>query len=266
MVSLDQSYEGESGRLSHEGASGVFEHEKLERLSGLINRAELADELHVVAYRALGHYRDDLPYHNTEHMFHVAERVLELCDERGVRGEKREAVFLAALWHDADYHQPLSNHDEFTSKEHRSAHLAFDAILDAYENDGSSSSQEAWEQRMFAGRVAGLIISTEADHDVGDDALKQILNEADLDNVVRGSTTQILQNTGRLFIESLLLSTLESADEENPEELHHWCANTRRVLFHIAKTKHLMDIKRASSLITSQNVSRTLTIARRTKN
>lgn len=226
-----------------------------ERLSGLIHRAGLHETYHAAVYKLAGHYLVNSLHHNREHMFEVATDVLDQCDLNDeITDEQRQAVFLAAIGHDADSHLSLT--DNFTTKENRSAHLAQDAIMNTAPKELSST--ELWERLRFAGFIANLIISTEPNQDIQGDPLKLILNRADLANM-HDMRSETLRRAGKMFVEHLCTvtqeapQTIHTALQQYPEELASWCTGARMHLRTLAETKH-QDFRNRIKVITPRQI------------
>lgn len=207
-----------------------------ERLEALLDEAELRPELRGVAHEALNWYSEDLPYHNLEHMFEVTHNTLSLCEQNGVTGMAKEALILAALWHDAAYPIPLE--DYFESKEHRSASLAQQAILEL--RDGQNLETQI-DTLMLADFVATLIISTHAERSPTD-LYEQILNQADTANI-GSDTVEMLRRSAAFYIEGRMLAgeefvgTIEQFLYDRIEDFTVWCQSTQGVLTALTEKK-----------------------------
>ena len=94
------------------------------------------------------HYSDEMPYHDWTHVLDVMGHADELADMAESVGNDldRDALLLAAAWHDADYHLPLEG---VGSREERSAVLARSRIM--------------WHDIYLADDVASAIMDTKVD-------------------------------------------------------------------------------------------------------
>lgn len=146
-----------------------------------------------------------MPYHNTEHMHFVHDRVLEYCDyvERHGKRPDRFALRLAAIMHDANFHEDLAMANErllstgqikqpLKSKEDYSAWLA-GPLLESY-----------GVQPKVIKKVQRLAKKTnvEADPLTLDE---KILVRADLDNI-SGPRMPFIMNTLKLVREAEILN------------------------------------------------------------
>ncbi|MEO8862975.1 MAG: hypothetical protein ABI354_01500 [Candidatus Saccharimonadales bacterium] len=231
--------------------------EDQERLGRLVEWAQLDPRYHQAAYNALSRYPDNDFYHNTEHMFDVATGVLEECDTRGLESTERQALFVAALYHDADAH--LQSDETHTSPEERSAAIARIEIISS--STGYGCEADDWDTLEFTNLVGGLIISTVATVDIGDGRLEHILNSADLGNL-SWSQLESLRSSGRFFVEMMIKEgeafigsmkdMLFFADTTG--KLDKLCTVARDRLNLLANTKHLPEIVERIKLITPKNV------------
>lgn len=219
------------------------------RFADIIARSEFDVDLIPAAEAAMGWYTTELPYHNLGHMFVVTETTLDLCETRSIRGVARQALVMAALWHDAAYPMPLESYE--ISKEHRSAQLAIEAIM--------STAELTRETQLFADWVASLIISTHAEH-VPTDEYEQILNEADIANL-SGPLPEMFQNSVNFFIETCLLAgeeltgDVETILTSRLDKFTAWCGTTQSVLAHLVQNKVLDQVRRVAIFDRVQQVS-----------
>lgn len=225
------------------------------RFNAIVTVWNLDERYHPAARLAMDHYVQNGLYHNLNHMFEVTERVLALFDEYqehedfDLTMQDRQELLMAALWHDADYHLPIGNSVE-ESKEYRSATLAFNAITSTSEPKGS------WENTAFAGGVAYLILSTQADKQVEYGTAAYLLNTADLDNLT-GTTQETLLKSGKFFIEQLMAdgkqatASAQEALDAHSDTLRSWCLKARARLNLLAEAKQLPeDINKRITQIT----------------
>lgn len=147
----------------------------------------------------------EMPYHNSEHMHFVHDRVVEYCDYVEGHGKRpdRFALRLAAVLHDASFHEDLSlvnqrllNAGRITkplpSKEHYSAWLA-EPLLESY----------GIEPKIIK-KVQRLIKKTNVDYDPRT-LDEKILVRADLDNI-SGPKKPFVMNTLKLVREAEILN------------------------------------------------------------
>lgn len=230
--------------MSHEAIpQRSLEQHTDERLQTLCIRAGLDQKYHEAAHDASNHYIVNKLYHNLDHMFEVTEKVLDLFDEYGeafaLSTDDRQQLFLAALWHDADYHLPMD--ETFLSKEQRSARLVYDALTKDQDQDPQ------WETIVFAGGVASLVLSTEPGRKIKYGTAAYLLNRADLNNLT-GTKEDDLLKSGKFFIEQLMAQgaqTTESAQEAlegHSDTLRKWCLSTRYHLEELVRAKQLPEI------------------------
>jgi len=207
------------------------------QFSELIARIDLSAELIDPAQAAICWYTNRLPYHNIEHMFAVTEEVLDQCGIQKLDSVARQALCLAALWHDADYPTPLSETPEYVSKEQRSAKLAFDAITQTTDPSQTCPVQTT----QLARQVADLIESTH-ESKTPSTPYEIILNQADLCNL-QGSLVEVLQNTMLLFVESRILAgeefvgNVEQFAIDHAEQLTDYCNSSQIFLQKLLETK-----------------------------
>lgn len=159
--------------------------------------------IHAAQYFYMGSER--MPYHNDEHMFFVHDKVVEYgeyCKENGQEVDMF-ALRLAAILHDANYHEDLSYasskfisrgfiKEPFESKEAYSA-WSGDILLESY---GVSL-----ETRK---KVKSYILATDFQNDP-ETLEEKILVRADLDNIA-GPRSTFLENTLKLVREAELMS------------------------------------------------------------
>lgn len=229
------------------------------RMSSLIERTRFKASLILPAREALNGYSSDLPYHNIEHMFTVAEDVLQTCEEYGLADSEIQLLVMAALWHDYDYKTPLEDH--FESKEQRSAVYAYNNIMLHATEDNFA------EQELFASEVASLVISTHKSH-IPSNLYEAILNSADISNL-SGPIALMLDRSIAFYIEGRLLdgeevvgSTLEFLTSKR-DALMEWCPMTQDVLSNLVQNKIgfgplFSAVKDRISLITVDNLVNTL--------
>lgn len=198
------------------------------RLEQLCDRVQFEGPLFSAAKDAIKGYSNELPYHNIDHMFMVAEETLALCAEYGLSVEDTQMLVMAALWHDYDYKTPLQ--PEYDNKEQRSAVYAYGAIT-KHSNDNE----------VFAESVASLIISTH-ESETPCNLYEAILNSADLSNL-QGPSRQVLLNTLALFVESRLLAgeqivgTVSEFIESQNLALTQFCEASQTFLQRLITTK-----------------------------
>lgn len=223
------------------------------RLYELCAEAGFDDVLMPVALEAINHYSNELPYHNIEHMFHVAETALALCELYDVDDYQKQVIVMAALWHDADYRPALD--EEEVSKEHRSAALAHIEISQrAALLHGRSmiDVEQLLQYESFAGAVSTTTISTLAER-VPENIMEQILNEADLSNI-SGNSLYVLQNTALLFVEKHLLAGEEVVGgvelfiRSHFDQFTQYCSDSQDFLTNLLQTK-FNDVTRFASNI-----------------
>jgi hypothetical protein len=111
------------------------------------------------------HYSDEMPYHDWTHVLDVMGHADELADMAESVGNDldRDALLLAAAWHDADYHLPLEG---VGSREERSAVLARSRIM--------------WHDIYLADDVASAIMDTKVDKSPKSSSLGIALHYADV--------------------------------------------------------------------------------------
>ncbi len=206
------------------------------RLAELLDLVELEEHFRPAAFAALDWYTDNLPYHNIEHMFEVAENTLALCLEYGITGNERQMVFMAALWHDAAYHLPLEDYE--ISKEHRSAFLAYEAIM-AHVDPTDSELYE--KTQIFADGVSKIIISTHHGR-IPEGIQEYILNRADINNL-SGSVAEMLKKSLAFYLESRqmageqFLGSVEQYLSDHIEDFTGWCETTQEILDSLISNK-----------------------------
>ncbi len=206
------------------------------RLAELIDSIELEEYLRPAAFAAIDWYTDDLPYHNIEHMFEVTENVLALCKEHGIVGNERQIVFMAALWHDAAYPLPLEEYE--TSKEHRSALLAYEAIM--AQVDPTDTELYAQTQ-IFDDGVASIIISSQHGR-IPEGILEYILNTADIKNL-SGSVVEMLKKSLAFYLEGKqmageqFIGSVEQYLSDHIEDFTGWCETTQGILEGLVSNK-----------------------------
>lgn len=225
------------------------------RLNLLCERVKFPESLIGAAKEAILGYTSELPYHNIEHMFSVAEEVLDLCIECKLDNYETQKLVMAALWHDYDYKTRLQ--DNFESKEHRSAIYAYNAIV------AHATSENYIEQELFAAEVASLIISTHKSF-VPCNLNEAILNSADISNL-SGPVPLMLDRSIAFFIEGRLLegeevvgSTLDFLSSKR-EALNIWCPNTQQILDYLVTNKLgvgpvFTAVKERIAFITTENI------------
>lgn len=216
-----------------------------ERLEALLFASSIEAKWYPVASRAIEYYREDLPYHNVDHMFEVTEGTLIACDELEVDGIERTALVLAALFHDADYDLPLE--DGYRSKEHRSAVIAHAEIM------RNPDTIQDTETSQLADMVHDLILSTHEDH-VPQNKLERILNNADIANVITGGI-DMYRKTGAFYLEHLILTSqtvytdLAATIQRNTSGFGSWLQEATRHLEVLAQNKLSDDESRLRSTL-----------------
>lgn len=244
-------------RTDYEVGPDLYE----QTLSSLIEQVSLDEDLHFVA-RLSQDYSKELPYHHYGHSLGVTSRALKIAEERGIHDhESLQTLLLAALWHDADYAEPLQDSDGETrhpSKEHRSADLAYQAIAFNSSRDRIVEIDGA-ESHPLADRVSELICGTNPSYRC-DDELSEILNLADLANLYDNDSLVTLRETGLYFIEGRLLDGEEIGGQVLDEvmgrrkQLEAWLTSARDHTDELIKRKlNPTDPRVASAL---QNISR----------
>lgn len=199
----------------------------------LIEEVGLDEDLHVAAELSL-EWSAELPYHHYGHTLGTARRALEIAKERGLDHYSIKVLLLAALWHDADYGSPLG--DEYPSREHRSAHLAYQTIM------GTCSEEKLEETALFATHVATVILGTNADHD-SSDPLVEILNTADLANLYHEDPRIMLRETGAFFVEGLYLGGVATRAQlmggigDYKDELESWIVGAKSYVERLVREK-----------------------------
>lgn len=223
------------------------------RLYELCAEAGFDNVLMPVAIAAIAHYSNELPYHNIEHMFHVAGTALALCELYGVDDYQKQVIVMAALWHDADYRPALS--EEEVSKEHRSAALAHAEVSQRatlLHSQSMIDDEQLLQYQDFAEAVSTTIISTLAEREP-ENVMEQILNEADLSNI-SGNSLYVLQNTALLFVEKHLLAGeevvggVESFIRSHLDQFTQYCSDSQNFLTSLLQTK-FKDVTRFASNI-----------------
>ncbi|MCA9309504.1 HD domain-containing protein [Candidatus Saccharibacteria bacterium] len=223
------------------------------RLYELCAEAGFDNVLMPVAAEAISHYSNDLPYHNIEHMFYVAETALALCELYDVDDYQKQVIIMSALWHDADYRPGLD--DEDISKEHRSGTIAYTAIMHRtvlLHSEGMIDDEQLQHYTNYADDVRQTIISTLADREP-QNIMEQVLNEADLSNV-SGNSLYVLQNTALLFVEKHLLAGEDVVGSVEPfirshlDQFTQYCSDSQDFLTILLQTK-FKDVTRFASNI-----------------
>lgn len=211
-----------------------------ERFRQLLDRIDFDDLILPAAEEAISWYDDELPYHNIAHMIEVTENVLTLCEERAITGYARQALCMAALWHDSAFPILLEPHEP--TKEHRSAKLANEAILKC---DPGYSLDESHELVVFADWVSTLVLSTHPDREPVN-LYEELLNEADLLNL-RDDVAYMLQKSAALYIEGLMLAgenivgSIEDFIKSRLSGLGSWCSSTQIFLSGLIKRKIISE-------------------------
>ena len=224
--------------------------EQNERLTGLIERASLPEAYHDSAFQAMQHYVDGDGYHVRDHMFDVATNFLDTAEKEELDQADLHAGFLAALWHDADYllTSDVGEQKSYSSKEHKAAHLAFISLYRVTLPDAQQGTEAEYENWRFAGRVADLVLSTEAGRDTTGDRVKILLNEADLYRVGH-SITDALKGAGKIFLEQKNAQALEAGEStfksvaeainNNLDDLTPWCKMAKTAIRELISGKDL---------------------------
>lgn len=147
-----------------------------------------AHQVEDLALAAKPYYSDEIEYHNWSHAEAVLSDVKILADRVMGRGIhlSREALAIAAAWHDAGYHE---NHERlgFSTKEHYSAQLADDFLI----SEAVHFETRTIVKRAILGTIHGA-------HREGIHGL--ILHRADISNV-GGPYADFLAKTTALWQE-----------------------------------------------------------------
>lgn len=99
-------------------------------------------------------------YHNFNHTFTVVSAVKELCKKEDVEGDDREALLIAAWFHDTGYVEGYENHEEASTK------IAADFL------------REKGKSEDFIALVSSLILATVKEY-VPKTHLEKIIRDAD---------------------------------------------------------------------------------------
>ncbi|MBK8340597.1 MAG: phosphohydrolase [Flavobacteriales bacterium] len=130
-------------------------------MSELIQQAEAHIRAHVAS-----HFPAHLTYHNIDHIAQVAEAAGELALAASLGADDRDALLLAAWFHDSAYHLGADGHEA------RSAELAEEFL----ESKGATAALKA--------RVRELILATRKDAVVSG-AMELMIRDADLVHLAR---------------------------------------------------------------------------------
>lgn len=99
-------------------------------------------------------------YHNFNHTFTVVNAVKELCKKEDVEGDEKEALLVAAWFHDAGYIEGYENHEKASAK------IATDFL------------REKEKSEDFIALITGLILATAKDYEPKTH-LEKIIKDAD---------------------------------------------------------------------------------------
>lgn len=155
------------------------------------------------------HYTDAIEYHNWSHVEAVmagVEALSERAETRGITLAK-EALLVAAAWHDAGFHEDHVSLG-FETKEHYSAYLA-DTFLQSKDIDEST-------RRLVERAILGTIHSA-----VREDLDTLCLHRADVANI-GGDYPTFLKNNIALWREHLTMTGTGIAWDEWVKSSNHF--------------------------------------------
>lgn len=169
------------------------------------NSTPIWSDPEIIEQRAARHY-EDLPFHGFSHALDVRDEAREICTwykniGHPVTPAEEQDVEVAALYHDAGYHVPISDHS-FRSKERYSASIV--------KQDQAELGMPNYRIKRCAGAIIGTQLGVRPVTNVA-----KILRQADLSNVAKKPPLQVIRNSILLFKEDEILKR----DYNHPGEI-----------------------------------------------